>query len=122
MMSTARLLRQRWLCLLLLALAVMAVLGHVCALLPTAEARATLPGSPHGDHHEDLHVVSCEAAVSSSAQAGADAADGGAVNALAGERHGAIVPAVTSVTPRPGEIASPASRAALFLLHQVFLI
>ena len=121
-MSTARLLRQRWLCLVLLALAVMAVLGHVCALLPAAEAQATFPATTHGNHHEDLHVVSCDAAVSSSAQAAADAADGGAVDALAGEPHGASVSAATRVTARRSETASLAGRAALFLLHQVFLI
>jgi hypothetical protein len=105
---------------LALAIALFAVLGHVCVLPHEAHAVGAESADGHGSHdehsqHDGLHAASCEA-IPSTATAAASAAP-----------VGASVMVVTAAAPagglihasrRPATVTSP----PLFLLHSALRI
>jgi hypothetical protein len=107
----------RWLAL---AVALFAVLGHVCVLPHETHAVTADPSEHHGSHdghseHDAVHAASCEAVAASVASpAPVLLADGRVVVAAA------TVPAtMVSRTPRS---RTSATSPPLFLLHSAFLI
>jgi hypothetical protein len=103
-----------------LALALFAVLGHMCVLPHEAHAVAAEPSESHGSHHEHsqhdaLHTASCEAVQSSVTPAASVLPAAGLVLVAA---FAELAPGGIDVRRPPAITASP----PLFLLHSSFLI
>jgi hypothetical protein len=104
---------------LAVAVALFAVLGHVCALPHEAHAVAAEPSESHQSHdehsqHDALHTASCEAVPSSVTPAASVLQmTGSVVVAMAEPAAGALH------APRPSVIATS---PPLFLLHSALRI
>jgi hypothetical protein len=115
----------RFLSVLLLAVTVLIMAGHVCALPSLAHAEAAVPASPAGGSGNDPEAThggeSCEAAVSR-----AVAPRSIALPSVPATTQDARAAVALAVRPVGAVIAVPPSRTqagpSLFLLHASFLI
>jgi hypothetical protein len=108
----------------LLAVSILTVLGHVCAVPQLAHA-AFLPSeeADHGDaagHADAFHDASCEATVTKAVTAGLSSTDSFTpVDVASGH---ARIPATPTARAAFAKATAPPARPPLFLLHATFLI